>query len=91
MPSRTAEPPTAVISPAAPEAHPVALEDLFAVPVVGKAVWSGDSRSILYASTVGGALNLWRKPIGEEPDEQVEQVSSFLLDLIEKYDESGRH
>jgi hypothetical protein len=27
----------------------------------------------------------------EEPDEQVEQVSSFLLDLIEKYDESGRH
>lgn len=98
MPSRTAEPPTAVISPAAPEARPVALDDLFAVPVVGKAVWSADSRSILYASTAGGALDLWRKPIGEGPAEQVSDFpggkSAFRLTpdgrLIFQADKGGR-
>ncbi len=75
-PRRTLTVPELVDSPADPVAAPIPLKDLFASAHGIGAVWSADGRSIVYASTEGGALNLWRKPI-DAGDARAEQVSDF--------------
>src|SRR5699024_5990548 len=62
-PHRPLTDPASVVSPMEPAAAPVPLEDLFASAQARGAVWSQDGRSIIYASTEGGSLNLWRQPI----------------------------
>lgn len=62
-PDRPLTDPASVMSPVDPAAAPVPLEDLFASAQARGAVWSQDGRSIIYASTEGGSLNLWRQPV----------------------------
>jgi hypothetical protein len=50
------------------------------VPV--PALWSPDSKSLLYVSTVRGVSNLWRQPIGGGAPAQ---VTKFTNDRIFRY------
>lgn len=72
-PERPLTDPESVVSPADPAAAQIPLADLFASAQARGAVWSKDSRSIIYASTEGGSLNLWRQPINGS----AERLSDF--------------
>lgn len=72
-PKRPLTAPESVVSAPDAAAAPIPLDDLFASAQARGAVWSKDGRSIIYASTEGGSLNLWRQPL----DGKAERISDF--------------
>lgn len=72
-PERPLTAPETVVSLIGAKTPPIPLEDLFASAQARGAVWAMDGLSIIYASTEGGSLNVWRQPL----DGDAERISDF--------------
>lgn len=73
-PERPLTPPMSVESPAAKNAGAVPLADLLATAQSSGAVWAEGGEAIVYGSTQGGSMQLWKQSLTET---QAVQLTSF--------------